>query len=120
MPPSTGNPAHINVRSHRRRHHWTQEHVRGHVLVCAVAYLFEQWPEVLYARYTEGEIAKARMALQGNARSAEVDRPHKGRLTCSRCLCRRGSYLADLTLCQPTRRGYQGQPGSLEACGEKH
>ncbi|MDK2924715.1 MAG: hypothetical protein PWQ41_489 [Bacillota bacterium] len=40
-------------------YHYNETRVRGHVMICVLAYLFEQWLEVLHRRHIEAEIYQA-------------------------------------------------------------
>jgi len=40
-------------------YHYNADRVRAHVLICVLAYLFEQWFEVLSRRQVAAEVAKA-------------------------------------------------------------
>ncbi|NSW83678.1 MAG: IS1634 family transposase [Syntrophothermus sp.] len=40
-------------------YHYNETRVRGHVMICVLAYLFEQWLEVLHRRQIEAEIYQA-------------------------------------------------------------
>lgn len=66
--------------------HWNTARVRGHVFVCVLAYLFEQWLEVLHERDIERRIAQARKLPDESARADEIRRLQKARLSGRRIL----------------------------------
>lgn len=67
-------------------YHWNPERVRGHVFVCVLAYLFEQWLEVLHERHIERRLDQARKLPDESARLAEIGRLQKARLSGRRIL----------------------------------
>ncbi|WP_264842458.1 IS1634 family transposase [Caldinitratiruptor microaerophilus] len=67
-------------------YHWNEQRVRGHVFTCVLAYLFEQWMEVVYTRHVEARLAEAARTADPAAREEEVRRLQSSRLTGRRIL----------------------------------
>ncbi len=84
-------------------YHWNPDRVKGHIFVCVLAYLFEQWMEVLYGRYIEAQMAQARRLPDPAVREAELVRLRKNRLSGRRIL----DLLSEI---QATAQAFVGKP----------
>lgn len=53
-------------------YHYNEHRVRAHVLICVLAYLFEQWLEVLYRRHVESEIQRTKSIMDNETREKKL------------------------------------------------
>jgi len=84
-------------------YHWNESRVRGHVFVCVLAYLFEQWLGVLYDRHLQVLLAEARKLPDEEARLRELRRLQGSRLS--------GRGILDLlSRLQATAQSFVGKP----------
>ncbi|MDI7249009.1 MAG: transposase, partial [Bacillota bacterium] len=62
-------------------YHYNADRVRAHVLICVLAYLFEQWFEVLSRRKVAAEVAQAEAIPDPEERKRAVERARASLLT---------------------------------------
>jgi len=67
-------------------YHYNDRRVRAHVLICVLAYLFEQWLAVLYRRHIDGETMKAKAISDPQERDQALAKLYSQRKTGRRIL----------------------------------